>query len=74
MANMPDIKKSQVSMQVSVEDDQRLKKLSRTQKVSKAKIASAILHEGVKNVVLSDEDFKAIARVLESRRESRRKA
>ncbi len=32
MANMPGIKKSQVSMQVSVKDVQRLKKLSREQK------------------------------------------
>jgi len=74
MANMPDINKTQVSMQVSVEDDQRLKKLARRTGASKASIASSILHEGLKGVLLDAKDYQEIANLLVIRTEQRRKS
>lgn len=73
MPNQPDINKTQVSMQVSVEDDQRLKRLSRKCGKSKACIAASILHEGLKDVPLEASDYEEIASIMKARQEQRRK-
>ncbi len=71
MANMPDVNKTQISLQVSNEDDRRLIKLSKEGKVSKASIANAILHEGLASVELDAGDYLKIDELVMYRRAKR---
>lgn len=71
MANMPDVNKTQISLQVSNEDDRRLIKLSEEGKVSKASIANAILHEGLASVELDSDDYLKIAELVMKRKAKR---
>ncbi len=71
MANMPDINKTQVSMQLTVEDDQRLKRLARQYGSSKASIATSILHNGLHFVELNENDYREIATIVEARKRAR---
>lgn len=71
MANMPDVNKTQISLQVSNEDDRRLVKLSEEGKVSKASIANAILHEGLASVELDADDCQKIADLVMYRKSKR---
>lgn len=71
MPNMPDINKTQISLQVSVEDDRRLVKLSEGCKVSKASIANSILHEGLKHIELDEVDYRKIAEIIAERKARR---
>ena len=71
MANMPDVNKTQISLQVSNEDDRRLIKLSEEGKVSKASIANAILHEGLASVKLDSGDYLKIDELVMYRRAKR---
>ncbi len=71
MPNMPDINKTQISLQVSVEDDRKLVKLSEACKVSKASVAQSIMHEGLKHVELDEEDYRKIADIIAARKARR---
>ncbi len=71
MANMPDINKDLIAVQCSIETRLRLEKLAEARGISRSACAASVLRDGVANVELDADDYKAIAKLIETRKKER---